>query len=395
MAGFADLGAMFAGNDAGNSLSYAKGLSLGANTENALAQARERVQKNTALDKLGAVMGGFGITDPGQATAYATAAQAGIDPTQMLSARLKQDEAGTRSRIATDMTVDDTLAQRLLLSLASGPVQPFESVGEGQQQNILHPEQGVTTTPLGQALIGQRTQSAMLDEEKRLHPERFQSASPFIVTPGGVFTKTPPAAPGAAPTLAPTLGPNGKPIDYASAVADVSGAKTGASTAAKLTATNRSALPGKLNDIDSFRTNINGLLAQPGFDKIYGHIAGRFPGTVGAVSQDAANAMAARKQLESQSFGVAIQKMRGLGQLSNAEGLKVQSALSRAMEPTISPEEARAAFTELQVQINNLENVARKEAGDSAVDSIMNLAPAGAPAGAAPTGAQDFSALWK
>lgn len=378
MAGFEDLGQAFAGNESGNALSYAKGLSLGANTQNALAEARARVTKNTALDKLGSVMAGFGVTDPAQGAAYATAGQAGIDPTQFLNARLKQSEAGTRERIASDPSVDDTLAQRLLLSLANGPVKPFESVGEGQQQNILHPEQGVSTTPLGQALIGQRDASAALDNEKRLHPERFASAgSPFLVTPGGVFTKTPPAAPGAAPTLAPTLGADGKPIDYAKAVGDVAGARTSATTTAKLQATNRAALPGKLNDIASFTTNLDSLLAQPGFDSIYGNLQGTGVGQTitTALSQDAANASAAREQLGSQAFSVAIQKMRGLGQLSNAEGLKVQSALTRMTNPRISPEEARRAAEELKVQLGALEKVARQEAGDSAVDSIMNVAP--------------------
>jgi hypothetical protein len=93
----------------------------------------------------------------------------------------------------------------------------------------------------------------------------------------------------------------------------------------------------------------------------------------GVVSQDAADAIAARKQLGSQAFGVAIQKMRGLGALSNAEGLKVENALTRAMDSTISPQEARIAFGELQTQLNELERVARTEAGDQAVDEVMGV----------------------
>lgn len=392
MAGFADLGQALAGNDAGNALSYAKGLSLGANTENALAEARARVQKNTALDKLGSVMSGFGITDPAQQAAFATAGQAGIDPTQFLNARLKQSEAGTRERIASDPTVDDTLAQRLLLSLANGPVKPFEAVGEGQQQNILHPEQGVSVTPLGQALMGQRNASAALDEEKRLHPERFQSASPFLVTPAGVFTKTPPAAPGAAPSLTPTIGPDGKPINYAAGVAGVAGAKTAATATAKNTAENAGALPDALADIDKMSANITGLIAAPGFDSIYGHLAGTDTGRAitSALSQDAANADAMRNTISAETFGVSIQKMRGLGQLSNAEGAKVTDAFSRATNTKLSPDEARTAWGEVQQYLSLARSRAiRKAAGDNSAQPPGAEAP-----GAAAAAPGDFSSLW-
>lgn len=175
MAGFEDLGAALAGNSSGNALSYAKGLSLGANTEVALQTARDRAQKNTALDKLESTMSGFGITDPAQAAAFATSARAGIDPGQFPGARLKMQEADTRHRIATDPAVDDTAMQRLLSSLAPGPVQTYESAGEGMVTNRLHPELGVNTTPLGDALVGQRNAAAALDTEKRTNPAAFRA----------------------------------------------------------------------------------------------------------------------------------------------------------------------------------------------------------------------------
>lgn len=194
MDGWARLGDALAGNQTGNALAYAKGLSLGANTQNALAQARERAINSAALDRLPQVMAGFGITDPVQAEAFATAAQAGIDPQRFLGARLKAHEAGVRERIAIapgeEGAVDDTLAQRLLLSVAPGPVKPFEPVGSRAYQNILHPEQGVM--PLGAAASGGGDAAAIqilrafgfLDENGRVIPGRERQAFDVMRTTG-------------------------------------------------------------------------------------------------------------------------------------------------------------------------------------------------------------------
>lgn len=358
MPGFADLGQMLAGNESGNALSYAKGLSLGANTENALAEARARVQKNTALDKLGSVMAGFGITDPRQAAANATAAQAGIDPTQFSNSRLKQDEATTRNRIANDPTVDDTLSQRLLLSLANGPVKPFEAVGEGQQQNILHPEQGVTTTPLGQSLMGQRNASAALDNERRTNPAAFRSPAGGVPGGGKVFDMGG-GVKGVLTGYDADGNPIVKPLTNAASVADNAATVNNAKGLSKAQISAQTALPGVLNDIDNMRANIGDLLLKPGFDGIYGLRGAIYnvPGT------DAANAAALRDQVSSQSFQVSIQKMRGLGALSDAEGKKVQSAFTAAAAPGLSATEARTRWNTALASLDNLEKIARQEAG--------------------------------
>ena len=371
MAGFADLGQVLAGNRGNNELAYAKGMSLGANTQNALAQARERVQKNTARDKLGSVMAGFGVHDPAAQEAFATAAQADIDPQQFLGARLKLQEADIRNRIATDPTVDDTLAQRLLLSQASGPVKPFESAGEGMLQNILHPELGVKTTALGDALVAQRTQSALLDEDKRLNPQRYQTASPFLVTPGGVYTKT--AGPNG-PAIKPATTPEGKPVNYAADVASVAGARTGATTEAKIQAETNATTGDQLADIDKFVTNVDNLLASPGFDTIYG-LSSQLAPTMYIRGTDAANADALRKQIDAESFGVSVQKMRGLGALSDAEGKKVAAAFTRATNPEIGDEEARLAWGEVKDWLSLArQRVQQKAKGNFAGNTTSSVA---------------------
>lgn len=374
MAGFEDIGAALVGNEGGNALQYAKGLQYGAATQNALAQARERVAKNLARENLDKSLTAL-VPDANQRRGYVALIQSDVDPGQLANAQLRQNELTTRQGILNPEMTDDQ-RQLSLLSLASGPVKPFEAAGEGLVQNILHPSQGTKVTSLGDALIDQRTQSARLDEEKRLHPERFQTANPFVVTPGGVFTKTPPATPGAAPSLSKTVGPDGKPIDYAKGVGEVAGARAGAAKEAALRAASRVALPGRINDLAQFNTNLDNFLKAPGFNSIYGNLAGTELGQTATslISQDAANAMAARDTLKSQGFTVAIQKMRGLGQLSNAEGLKVEAAMSRLFNPKISPEDAQLAAAELKAALANLENTARTEAGDAAVDAITNQA---------------------
>lgn len=357
MAGFDDLGAALAGNASGNALSYAKGLSLGANTEVALATARDRAQKNAALDKLESTMGGFGITDPAQQAAFATSARAGIDPGQFPGARLKMQEADTRNRIATDPAVNDTVMQRLLSSLANGPVQTYESAGEGMVTNRLHPEKGVVTTPLGDALVGQRNAAAALDNEKRTNPAAFRSAGG--VPGGGKVFDMGGGVKGVLTGYDADGNPIVKPLTNAAGVAENTNTVNAGKALTKAQAAAQTALPGVMNDIDNMRANITDLLHKPGFDGIYGLRGAIYnvPGT------DAANAAALREQVSSQSFQVSIQKMRGLGALSDAEGKKVQSAFTAAAAPGLSAAEARTRWNTALASLDNLEKIARQEAG--------------------------------
>jgi predicted negative regulator of RcsB-dependent stress response len=158
---------------------------------------------------------------------------------------------------------------------------------------------------------------------------------------------------------------NAAQIAHAKKVGEVSGERA-------------AAMPSTLNTIDQFSSDVTNLLQQPGFDAIYGHIAGTNVGQAALQlsSQDAANAIAARDQVQAEAFQVAIQKMRGLGQLSNQEGLKVQNAFTRAVSHRISSPEARKAWMETLTHLDTLKKVARQEGGPNWASVLDNGAPA-------------------
>jgi hypothetical protein len=114
---------------------------------------------------------------------------------------------------------------------------------------------------------------------------------------------------------------------------------------AKTEAERTASLPGQLADIRKMRQNIEGLINAPGFNTIYGK--SRFVSPSMLPGGEGANAQARLGQLDAQAFGEAITKMRGLGGMSNAEGLKVSAAYTRATNPNISEEEARVAWSEV------------------------------------------------
>lgn len=160
------------------------------------------------------------------------------------------------------------------------------------------------------------------------------------------------------------------------------GAEANARAVGTATGENQVQLPDALADINKMRGDINNLLAAPGFSTIYG-LSGKvdprnyIPGT------DAANAQAKRNTLSSQAFGVAIQKMKGMGSLSNAEGLKVTDAFTRATNPNISEDEARKAWGEVLLYLDAAEGRAIRKAGQSqAPETAMpQAAPQAAPQG--------------
>jgi hypothetical protein len=139
-------------------------------------------------------------------------------------------------------------------------------------------------------------------------------------------------------------------------------------------------LVAQADKIDKMQTEIDGLLAAPGFDMVYGKSRyvspGMLPGAAGA------NAETRRNQLEASAFGIAIQDMKGLGALSNAEGLKVTAAYTRAVDPRQSEEEARIAWGEVKTYLDIAKQRIQARAGA--------MVPPGAPqappqAGAAPS----------
>jgi hypothetical protein len=127
---------------------------------------------------------------------------------------------------------------------------------------------------------------------------------------------------------------------------------------------NAASLPTALNTIDTFTNDITNLVNSPGFNSIYGARVGTPVGQAITTfaSQDAADAAALREKVNAESFRASINSMRGLGQLSNAEGSKVQAALTTLANPHLSPEAARAAAEQLKLHLADLKRVAQIEA---------------------------------
>jgi len=167
-------------------------------------------------------------------------------------------------------------------------------------------------------------------------------------------------APGIAPQPLTTL------TAEASGQATIAGAKAGAEANQRTRATAQAeadiGLGSTVDEINKMRNLIDGLTTSKGFDTIYG-ASGKFDPRNYIAGTDAANAEARRAQLEASSFGISIQKMRGLGQLSDAEGKKVTAAYTRAVNRNQSEEEARQAWDEVKKYLDLAEKRAYEKAG--------------------------------
>ena len=135
----------------------------------------------------------------------------------------------------------------------------------------------------------------------------------------------------------------------------------------------------KLDDVLKMQGNVQGLLDAPGFDAVYGK--SRFMSPSMLPGGEGADAEARRNQLEAASFGISIQQMKGLGALSNAEGMKVTAAYTRAVDPKQSEEAAREAWAEVQGYL--------KTAQDRIASGALSVAPVAAPTAAPATGGID------
>lgn len=92
------------------------------------------------------------------------------------------------------------------------------------------------------------------------------------------------------------------------------------------------------------------------FNEVYGNlIPWAIPGT------ERANGIAILDQLGGRSFLDSIQSMRGFGQLSNAEGLKVQAAASRLMDQNQSDKAAMQAAQEFRESLVRFRNAVRQD----------------------------------
>ena len=94
--------------------------------------------------------------------------------------------------------------------------------------------------------------------------------------------------------------------------------------------------------------------------------------------------MALYKQLKSQAFLESIQKMRGTGPVSNAEGDKIMSALG-ALDKNIDPQEFRKNLRAIQDSLGKMQRevaekqaeIGRRATGASPGGSGGNRAPKG------------------
>lgn len=361
---------------------YEKGRALGANTEDALAQARRRVMENDALTRGRQTLISSGVPEA-QADAAYTALQAGgklDDPIQLM---LKNQEYGFRNT-AGDPNTTPGNANAALRGVASGPVEPLYKIGSNYASKFGDTD---TVTPLPGGENGGGTSAGMqalkafgfIDPKTggivpgreadafdlyRDTTKNFEAAGIPGQTTNNPFRRSGPT----------TLVPKEVVADNASAVA--AGKEQGGAQGK-----NAASLPTALNTIDTFTKDIDNLTASPGFDSIYGARVGTGPGQAAMtfVSQDAADAAALRKKVNAEAFRASISSMRGLGQLSNAEGEKVQAALTTLADPHLSPEAARTAAGQLKLHLAELKRVAQQEAGHAGSQATPAAAPA--PAG--------------
>lgn len=149
--GWANLGSVLAGgNQLPAELAEAQGQSLGANTQNAIAEAQARIAQNKARADLAATYQNDPTLKGPLGNTLAGTLNAGYDPTKPFNAAKTNQEIQGRAQVMDPNTPDPQVARTLLaLGQPAGLVKP---IGQYAATNELHPDQGVTPTPLGTAL---------------------------------------------------------------------------------------------------------------------------------------------------------------------------------------------------------------------------------------------------
>lgn len=196
-----------------------------------------------------------------------------------------------------------------------------------------------------------------------------------IVNAGGVNYRVPGVNPNGATPAQAVVGRE----ETAGNAGAIQHAKTTAQTQAKLAV----ALPGVVESLDQFQTDIDAFLTAPGFDMSYGK-SGAAAGMLPPIAQpeEYRNAIALRSTLGGEAFQNSIQKMRGLGALSNAEGEKVQVALTAALDPNQDEAQAAKSWAILKTRLDRFRKIAEVEAGLKSTPGI-NVGEGAAPPPAA------------
>lgn len=191
--GWTGLGSTIAGgNSLDADLSYAQGESLGARTQDALAQARARIDENNAKENLDASLAGA-VPDPKTRAGIVAFVQANRNPNELFDAQKTNQEVQGRTAMMDPNTSD---AQTARTAFALGqPAQIIHPIGEFQSTNALHPDLGVQATDLGTQLAGAKLaqQSAQTAAERSTaakntdeiaNPQKYRVGLPPPVAPG-------------------------------------------------------------------------------------------------------------------------------------------------------------------------------------------------------------------
>lgn len=117
-------------------------------------------------------------------------------------------------------------------------------------------------------------------------------------------------------------------------------------------------LPATMQDLDYIDETIARIEQHPGSKNAFGMMS-LVPNRPGSKTSDFDNL---RKQLESQTFLTAVQKMRGLGALTEMEGKKVTDAVA-ALQTTQSEEQFRENLKILKGYLAKSRSVAMQAAG--------------------------------
>lgn len=219
-------------------------------------------------------------------------------------------------------------SQRNRMAMGDQLANPIATAGEGVITNLLDPTHAVTPTPLGEALIDQRTAAAGLNTAKTENPERFRTA--------------PQATAGMSPE---------QRVDYERQLAQAKKEGTGMGQrtldlpTAKTRIASTDAKLQRMSDLASKLQNDEALWQGVGVGKPISAIAG----TEGAKVRALVNTLKAQV-----GFAV-LQDMRdssktggALGNISNQENAYLQNALA-ALDTQLAPEDFRE---QLQVLID-------------------------------------------
>lgn len=119
-----------------------------------------------------------------------------------------------------------------------------------------------------------------------------------------------------------------------------------------------------LSALDNTLDTVRQLKLHPGLASNLG-VRGVIPNIPGS---DAANAAALIEQLQSQSFLSQVEKMRGLGALTEAEGAKLNNALG-ALKTSQSEDQFRKQLNSIETLISKARNVAVQKYGANGSDA--------------------------